>query len=644
MQPSAPFLAKLTISQWSSVMIDIIPLYRNLCSDLSIDSSTATYIMKRLRNEGVAFAAVTLPALSKVVLLGIEIGNFYRAKSILAFTSIAEKGRSLRFFRSLLGKLFCLKTGNLLVNPDPFALYALRTLCEYVYKLAIRMDDHEHIEQTKKFVSHDETFEANIDWPFVDILRCQLETSHKNLFDNHYDIEQVLRAFPISPGPGTYAFADPRWYLWKSTYRVRSDQKYVGDVCFAKRRSFSKRHSNSRFVQKTKKEQESLISEILFVPKDSRGPRTIVREPRTNLLFQMSFFHWFTRYLQRKTHGRVNFTSQEVNRGIAKQASIDKKYSTIDLKNASDSVSYKVICTLFRHSPVIMKFLRDYRTKYVFLGKDNPNPIHRLRKLSGMGAGFTFPMMSFLAHHTLSTDYSKFFGVPYAVASSKIFTFGDDICVPTIYRSRAETALTRVGLVVNQQKSYSSGPFRESCGGDYLHGNDVAPPRLKLSSSGITTKKNQIFYESGKFVEHINELSAHCRVLHEHGLTSVQCYFEKMLQKMLNIEDLPKCSNMEFNGVVAYRFKTGRHLWRPESERNSVCVHTFVPKSPILVSEMAYRYSLVRSDWARKSQIDWKDRTWDEEKTNPLRPTKPYEMKMIKRKIDPSFLQSFEDI
>jgi hypothetical protein len=53
--------------------------------------------------------------------------------------------------------------------------------------------------------------------------------------------------------------------------------------------------------------------------------------------------------------------------------------------------------------------------------------------------------------------------------------YGDDIIVPTEMATSTMVTLETFGLRVNHSKSYCTGFFRESCGGDYYKGVDITP-------------------------------------------------------------------------------------------------------------------------------------------------------------------------
>lgn len=518
--------------------INLIDCYRNLCDDLRLDSSDKQYVLQRINSEGVGFVSSTLPALAKCVLHAIEIGNLYEAIQITNLTCIARKGRSLRYFRSLLGGIFD-DSGVILPSPSAESLLRLRTLCEYAYKLSLPFSTTELKSFTDTFVRNDDCVGDGVDQAFVDEVRKSVEKNFSTFLAD--DPHTILSSFAPRPGPGTFSGAPKDWFLWKTKPSPSKFRNFIVGKFKGLLRSIG-----GKMPIPQHSDIISDCSELLFVPKDSRGPRTIVREPRDNLLFQMSFHDWFTSRVQYATFGRIQFVSQDINKSIARNASIDASYATLDLKNASDMVPNSVVKTIFRNIPSVMFFLKRFRTGSVLLPDGS---VKVLKKLSGMGSGFTFPIMAFLCHTAISTTISKRCNISYATASRLVYVYGDDICVPTKYVSIAIESLRAVGLVVNVEKSYWRGPFRESCGGDYLAGIDVSPPRLRLSSSKVSAKGIHLF--AGSKDAFIYELSQHCKELTIRGLTSLRDYYESIIERAIG--PIPYCSNFEFSGVVRYR-------------------------------------------------------------------------------------------
>jgi hypothetical protein len=61
----------------------------------------------------------------------------------------------------------------------------------------------------------------------------------------------------------------------------------------------------------------------------------------------------------------------------------------------------------------------------------------------------------------------------------RVRVYGDDIIVPTDKVNSVLAALELFGFKVNVHKSFWTGRFRESCGGDFYEGTDVTPVKLR---------------------------------------------------------------------------------------------------------------------------------------------------------------------
>jgi len=227
---------------------------------------------------------------------------------------------------------------------------------------------------------------------------------------------------------------------------------------------------------------------VCLVPKDSRGPRIISCEPVEHMYIQQGLMGLLyevieTHYL---TSGYVNFSDQSTNRELARWGSKTGEYATIDLSEASDRVSLRLVELVFPQAWVeCFAACRSETT-------DLPNgKVVRLNKFAPMGSACCFPVealvfwacaeASCMDVRTTGADRRRS-----ARTSSSIYVYGDDIICPTEKFDRVIDGLESIGLVANRTKSYSAGPFRESCGGDFHLGVDVTPVRVRkaLSSNG----------------------------------------------------------------------------------------------------------------------------------------------------------------
>lgn len=201
------------------------------------------------------------------------------------------------------------------------------------------------------------------------------------------------------------------------------------------------------------------------VPKDSRRLRTIAIEPSINVFYQLGYGRAIRHRLGRQ--GIFLDVAQDIHRRKACEASTQGHLATLDLSNASDTVSRALVELLLPER--WFSVLDDLRSKKTII--DNRTVV--LEKFSSMGNGFTFELETLI-----------FLGIASAICEDSkvgddVLAFGDDIIIPTRYSKAVVSALKFFGMSVNEEKSFVDGPFRESCGGDFFLGVDVRPYYLK---------------------------------------------------------------------------------------------------------------------------------------------------------------------
>ena len=152
---------------------------------------------------------------------------------------------------------------------------------------------------------------------------------------------------------------------------------------------------------------------------------------------------------------------------VARQASACNGDATIDERMASDTVATSLVEWTFPSGWfTVLNSLRSPFTRIE--GRDV-----RLEKFSSMGNGFTFELETVLfASICLAV-------CPWLTPGKDLHVFGDDIIVPKECAKVVCLALRSCGFLINHEKSYFDGPFRESCGGDFWLGVGVRPYYLK---------------------------------------------------------------------------------------------------------------------------------------------------------------------
>lgn len=488
-------------------------------ADLNIDSFSRKYIHRRLASEGVCFLTVELPKVSKAILASLEIGWFDRT----TLTSFKYKGSILRLFEELLSRVFCISTGKVLADACPMAIKSIRQVTEYLYKLALEFtDEQEQIAQASFIKNEEELAEIAQDpevLEFANQLRKDFETYYKEISKVH--ASDILAACRPRHTNGTFVNGTSHYYF---------ERLSVGSsVCLpsmAGHKGYLKPYPSARVKVETKASPD--YSELLLVPKDSRGPRTICREDRVRLETQMSYFDFMIHHLNKESEGAINFLDQTINQRIAEESSVSRNYCTLDLKDASDRVSHGVVKTIFRNSPGCYFFVTgDRRANHVKVGERT----YKLRKLAGMGSGLTFPTMSLLISLAICNKVRKRYPhIRYADIRRNVFVYGDDICCPSDWYQCAVDALALIGLKVNVSKSFVRSHFRESCGGDYYRGIDVTPTRLRLSNSKPKNVGN-FLVELPNSPNAFKQLYEHSKECYGKGLKKLSSYYMSILHR-----------------------------------------------------------------------------------------------------------------
>jgi len=97
---------------------------------------------------------------------------------------------------------------------------------------------------------------------------------------------------------------------------------------------------------------------------------------------------------------------------------------------------------------------------------------HVLEKFSSMGNGYTFELETVIFSAITAAVHEMVTGEA-AKLHQNVFVYGDDIICKTDVSLDVIAALRWFGFSLNERKSFVSGPFRESCGGDYFNGVPV---------------------------------------------------------------------------------------------------------------------------------------------------------------------------
>jgi hypothetical protein len=228
------------------------------------------------------------------------------------------------------------------------------------------------------------------------------------------------------------------------------------------------------------------------VPKTALTDRNIAIEPTVNIYFQLSVGSAM-RSRMRKHAGWDLDNAAPVHREMARRGSVDGSFATIDLSNASDTLCKNLVRILLSGTRWLdlLEDLRSTRTRV-------DGCWHLLEKFSSMGNGYTFELESCVfaaiaAECLVLRDIEPVLGHNCAV-------FGDDIIVPGNCYQLVVDTLRWCGFEINTAKSFGSGSFRESCGGDFFAGAPVRGFYLKDALSNVNHQRTFTVHNGARAV------------------------------------------------------------------------------------------------------------------------------------------------
>jgi len=211
---------------------------------------------------------------------------------------------------------------------------------------------------------------------------------------------------------------------------------------------------------------------IFFAPKNREISRTCGTESVLGMLIQKGIGAFLEQGLERETG--INLSTQpDLNRELARQGSdlweSSDSFCTIDLVSASDCISLALTKRIIRN-PVLRHAILVSRSQFAVL-PDGKRV--ELNMVSTMGNGFTFPLQTLIFASAVRACYHVM-GIPLHRDGIRNYgVFGDDIVVRKPAYDFIIRMLSKLGFVVNKEKSFCSGPFRESCGHDYFKGGNI---------------------------------------------------------------------------------------------------------------------------------------------------------------------------
>lgn len=204
---------------------------------------------------------------------------------------------------------------------------------------------------------------------------------------------------------------------------------------------------------------------LTLVPKTFKSLRSIM--PNTTIGSYMSMGLGEMLRMRLKRVGYDIRSLQMRHRMLAQSASVHDQWTTADLSSASDSITEALVRRLFPAD--WFAALKQCRIGKVTL--PDSTCIESLTFCT-MGIGYTFPLQTLVFLSLLKAIAAINW---HRLEPKVISVYGDDMIYESCLHQHVLRAFPQVGFILNVDKTFAQGAFRESCGGDYFRGVDVRP-------------------------------------------------------------------------------------------------------------------------------------------------------------------------
>jgi YHS domain-containing protein len=226
------------------------------------------------------------------------------------------------------------------------------------------------------------------------------------------------------------------------------------------------------FFPSCPEENLSRVSRTIFVPKTATKLRTISMEPATLQYLQQGVMYELYKFIGLHPYlgVRIRLDDQSQNQILAWEGSLYHNYGTIDLSNASDSVSWNLVRRVFGPIRPLYKWLLVTRSRWTKLPTGE---LLLLKKFAPMGSALCFPIQCIL--FAAIVEYVSRKVCRRLHISPRLWSvYGDDLIVQSECYDETIQCLIACGFKVNTSKSYNTGEYRESCGKEYYAGVDIS--------------------------------------------------------------------------------------------------------------------------------------------------------------------------
>jgi hypothetical protein len=484
-------------------------------------------VTARIDHEGVSFLTITLPSFGKGLEKALSRGKVAHDD----FNGFRWVGGLPAFLQGFLELVFDRETGVLLDDPSWEAIFAIRQISSAFAKIKVPCSDERVAQALRNYIECEQELRTS-DRSFTGVTREDFQRVGRLLWAEMFTkLDQQVYSGEIVPKHGPGATAD----------RLRGNTKY-GQTEWPVRLEYyfpfgefvlGTLHQPAYLLERGHSEADAKYLEpgeerpvrVITVPKTLKTPRIIAIEPTCMQYVQQGILEAIVEAIREDDISQwlICFDDQLPNRELAREGSLTGALATLDLSEASDRVSNQHVLALMSDHPHLRDGVQACRSRKA----DVNGKTIRLAKFASMGSALCFPIEAMVFATVV------FVGIERALSRrltkkdiqslrGRVRIYGDDIIVPVDFVEHVIDSLTSYGMKVNRSKSFWTGGFRESCGGDYFLGRDVTPVKIRSE-----------FPTSRAHAEQIVSTVATRNLFFEKGLYETAAYLDSIVEKFL---------------------------------------------------------------------------------------------------------------
>jgi len=523
------------------------------CNNTSITMDCKT-VRGRSNHEGLSFLTITLPSFGKDFEKSLDLGMVDRN----LFHGFAWKGGLPKFLSGFLGLVFDRTSGVLLDDPSIDAIRSVRQLTLMFGKMHLPCSPERvakafagYIECEQDVRRHDANHELAQTAEFGRIASMLFWDVFKHVDRKVYEHDLVPKHGPGATADRLRSNAKFRQHTWPK----RLDEVFPLAEYLIPNYSFVEELEDVDILEPG----AEIPVRVISVPKTLKTPRIIGIEPTAMQYMQQALLPEILACLKRVDYlnSMLGFDDQVPNQDMALEGSLTGELATLDLSEASDRVSNQHVRLLLHGHEHLFDAVDACRSRKA----DVPgHGIIRLAKFASMGSALCFPMEAMVFLTVVFLGIQKSLNTSLTLNDIKSFQgsvriYGDDIIIPVDHVESVIEALHSFGFVVNLNKSFWTGRFRESCGREYYDGNDVSIVKIR-----------QMFPLRRTDATEVNALVEFRNQLYWAGYWSTCAYLDEILTGMLRHYPMVLSSSPVLGRQSVLGFETQRldeHLHSP---------------------------------------------------------------------------------